>query len=98
MADLQDEIPSVEGKEAAGPLRRFEKRSFNLPTRFTRQFDHIAALTGAASDTEVVKDALKAYLYLVAAERAGHDIMLRAADGTETRFVLVPIDENFEAA
>lgn len=70
-----------------------EKRSFNLPPLITEKFDELAYLSGASSHTEVVRDAIKLYIFLMRAECEGGRIIVRDADQREMMLALKLIDD-----
>lgn len=66
----------------------FEKKTYNLPSVLTDQFPELALKVGAASDTEIVKNAIRLYIFLHQIMEDGDSLQVRKADGREVEIGL----------
>ena len=60
------------------------RKTFNLPPALTGLFAEIQDRTGASSDTEVMKNALRLYIYLFQNMKDTDALIIKKADGSET--------------
>lgn len=60
-----------------------QKKTYNLPNSLTRQFEDIATRIGANSDTEVVKAAIRFFLFLHQNMDDGDSLVLDKQDGDQ---------------
>ena len=76
------------------PLHPLDHRpthvSFNLevPLATREKIDEVGTLVGARGASEVVRRAVTLFAAFVEADRAGSKVIVRAADGSETRFLV----------
>ncbi len=58
------------------------RRQFSLGEDAIARLDTVRARTGAASRSEVIRQALKVYDFLTNEETKGHRVLIQQADGT----------------
>ena len=68
---------------------KVERRQFSMGRDSIDRLDALRDMTGATSQSEVIRSALRTYQYLTEEDAAGHRILIEQDDGSYVRLKML---------
>lgn len=80
---------TAEKQRVATSASKFERRQFSMGQDSINRLALLQGRTEATSHSEVIRNALRTYQYLVEEEAAGHRVLVEQDDGTFVRLKML---------